>query len=111
MDLAIFRERLRYYLTLAEKNQKSLAAALNMHPNVLSRKLNNTSKAIFSHSEVKELIRVLIQWGSLNYRTEVTELLDLIGFKTDGFFTPREWQLPPLNTLEDGSYPSAFFVA
>jgi predicted ATPase len=105
MDLAIFRERLRYYLTLAEKNQKSLAAALNMHPNVLSRKLNHTSKAIFSHGEIKELIRVLIQWGSLNYRGEVAELLELVGSKPEGFFSAREWQLPPLNSLEDGSYP------
>src|SRR6478609_2843791 len=99
MDLAIFRERLRNYLTLADKNQRSLAAALHMHPNVLSRKLNNTNKAIFSHSEIKELVKVLTMWGSLNYRGEVTQLLDLIGFKSAGFFKPGEWQQPPFNTL------------
>ncbi len=100
MDLAHFREGLHYYLVLAEKNQQSLAALLHLHPNVLSRKLNHTNNATFNRNEAKQLILVLAEWHSFSWRSEVAQLLEMLDFNPQDFFTEKEWQFPPLNRLE-----------
>jgi hypothetical protein len=79
---------------MAEKNQQSLAALLHIHPNVLSRKLNHTNNATFNRSEVKHLIRVLAEWHSFSWRSEVDQLLEMLGLNPQDFFTQKEWQLP-----------------
>lgn len=99
MSLDIFRKKLREYCHLAGRSQQQLAEEVGLHLTTLSRKLNQSGTARLSNLEVKQIIKVLAEWGGINTQSEAVELLELMGL-TYKAFSDQEWHSTPLNLLE-----------
>ncbi len=99
MELAEFREKLHRICQQGGVSQKELAAAIGLHQQVLSRKLNGIRNSILTQLEVKQLIKTLAGWQLINSQDQALELLGLLDLP-GAIFTPAEWQAAPLNRLE-----------
>src|SRR4051794_10908851 len=99
MSLDLFRKKLREYLHLSDRSQKILAQEIGLHLTTLSHKLNGIGQARLTHTEAKQIVKALSQWGGLNTQAEAIELLELTGLKSTAF-SEQEWKTPPLSLLE-----------
>src|SRR5689334_867931 len=107
MNLEAFRARLRELIRPTGYSQKMLARELGMLPTALSNKLNATGETSLKHTEIKQIIKILVRWEALTTRQEAIKLLELVNLK-ESSFSPQEWNAPPLNQLEpEPSYPSS----
>lgn len=110
MDRQTFRDKVQAYCGYLGKSQSALAKALNLHPSVLSNKLNGTRNAALVLAEIKQLICTLAQWQAFSTQAEVIELLTLLDLKPN-FFTPQEWNTPPFNLLDKTSDSEVFALS
>jgi predicted ATPase len=99
MNIGAFRAYLRGQLRNSGYLQEQLADAINLHPKVLSRKLNGSGEAHLTHLEVKSILKALIDWHVITTQDEALHLLELAGLGPAAFST-EEWRRPPLSTLE-----------
>jgi predicted ATPase/transcriptional regulator with XRE-family HTH domain len=102
MNLELFRKRLRQHCQPTGYTQKELARELGVHSTSLSHKLNGNGKTYLTHPEIKQIIKLLAQWGAISRRSEAYELLELVDLKPS-FFSPAEWKTAPLDELDDDS--------
>src|ERR1700730_6712173 len=106
MDPRAFRVALEGYRRPSGHSQQELARALGLHPNVLSHKLHGSDGAALRHDEVRGIVRTLAGWHAFQSRTQVIELLDLMGLGPNQF-SAAEWAAPPLLELEASSGPGS----
>lgn len=99
MSLELFRKKLREYCHLSGRSQKLLAQEIGLHLTTLSHKLNGIGQARLTHTEARQIVKTLAQWGGLNTQAEAFELLELAGLKSNAF-SEQEWKTPPLSLLE-----------
>lgn len=97
--LAEFRAKLQAYRRASGISQSKIAQELGLNPNVLSHKLNGLARSVLTHTEVKQIIRLLAEWGAITERRQAVELLELAGLK-ESSFSVHEWQSAPLTELE-----------
>jgi predicted ATPase len=102
MSLELFRKKLREYCHLSGRSQKILAQEIGLHLTTLSHKLNGIGQARLTHTETRQIVKTLAQWGGLNTQAEAFELLELAGLKSTAF-SEQEWKTPPLSLLEVSS--------
>ena len=102
MGFKEFRDKIQEYRRPTGYTQKELAAVLGFSPTVLSHKLNQTDGALLTHSEIKQIIKTLVEWDAIGTQVEALELLALADLKGSSF-APQEWQAAPLNRLEVAS--------
>ncbi|GAC1507743.1 MAG: hypothetical protein NVS2B12_22860 [Ktedonobacteraceae bacterium] len=100
---ALFRERVAAARRQAGHLQKELADALNIDPQVLSRKLHTAKQAFLTHAEIKLIVKMLATWDAITTQAEACELLSLMGLKPDSF-SSQEWHTPPLDRLESAKH-------
>jgi predicted ATPase/tetratricopeptide (TPR) repeat protein/transcriptional regulator with XRE-family HTH domain len=98
MNVGTFSESIQEYLRASGYSQKELAAALGLHPKVLSRKLNGSGNAHLTHLEVQSIITTLADWRAITTQDEVLHLLELVQVEPT-IFSSDEWQTPPLSKL------------
>jgi predicted ATPase len=98
MTIGGFSKRIKDHLRDSGHSQNELANALNLHPKVLSRKLNATGNAHLTHLEIRPIITTLAKWHALTTRDEVLHLLEEVEMGPS-FFSEEEWNTPPLSTL------------
>ena len=80
-------------------SQKQLAEALGLHPKVVSRKLNGSGNAHFTHMEVRTILLTLTRWHVITTQDEAFGLLALAQVGPS-LFDGEEWLSPPLNQLQ-----------
>lgn len=100
MNLEAFRKRIREYCQPTGYTQKELARALGLHTTSLSHKLNGTGRTYLTHPEIKQIIKLMAEWGAITKVTEAHELLELVNLKP-AVFSNEEWKTSPLNQLEN----------
>src|SRR5579884_1601154 len=98
VDLDLFREKVATARRRTGRLQRELAEALNIDPQVLSRKLHGYGETFPTHVEVKQIIKTLADWDALTTRAQAIELLLLMGLKAESF-SEQEWNSAPLNRL------------
>jgi transcriptional regulator with XRE-family HTH domain len=103
--LAEFRAKLQSYRRASGISQSKIAQELGLNPNVLSHKLNGLARSVLTHTEVKQIIRLLAGWGAITERRQAIELLELTGLK-ESSFSAQEWQTAPLAELEITATPA-----
>ena len=79
MAIESFRAKLKEYLRLGGYSQKQLASALEIHPAMLSNKLNAHNYGNLTYTEVKQIVKILAGWGVLTSQDQALELLALMG--------------------------------
>lgn len=99
MLIEIFGKRIQAFLRACGYTQKQLANELGMHHKVLSRKLNGTTQAYFTHLEIRALILVLVKWQVITRQEEILALLSETEIDASAIFRPTAWHEPPLNGL------------
>ena len=99
MNLEEFRKKVTEYRRAVGYQQKDLAAAMGLHRNVLSNKLNGTANSRLTQLEVKQIITLLAEWHALSSVGEVHYLLHLLNLKP-AIFSSQEWHTPPLQQLD-----------
>jgi predicted ATPase/transcriptional regulator with XRE-family HTH domain len=104
MELAEFREKLHKICQRGGFSQKELAAAIGLHHQVLSRKLNGIRNSVLTQLEVKQIIKTLAGWQAVTTQDQVFELLGLLDL-AGAVFTSAEWQTAPLDRLEKSDSP------
>jgi predicted ATPase/transcriptional regulator with XRE-family HTH domain len=104
MELASFREKLHQICQRGGVSQKELAAAIGLHHQVLSRKLNGIRNSVLTQPEIKQLIKILAGWQLITTQDQAADLLGLLDLPR-GVFSAAEWQTEPLNQLEKGETP------
>lgn len=105
MGLEAFRSGLRQYLREGEQTQTALAAAIGLHPVVLSNKLRGTQGGHLTQADVKRIILALAAWHLLPQREALLDLLAAVDLGAD-LFTDEEWGTPPLQGVA-GPVPAA----
>jgi predicted ATPase len=98
MSTSAFSECVQEYLRQSGYSQKELAAEIGLNPKVLSRKLNQSGKAHFTHNEIHRIIFTLARWRAIATQDEAIHLLELAQMGPN-YFSSEEWQQPPLNQL------------
>lgn len=106
MELADFKEKLQRICQWGGVSQKKLAAAIGLHHQVLSRKLNGIRNSVLTQQEVKQIVKTLAGWQLLTTQEQVLDLLEPLDL-TQAVFTPAEWQAVPLNGLGKSDAPAA----
>ncbi len=102
-DLEHFRQKVREYRLLVNRNQSDLAAYLNLDYNELSNRLNAHKNTRLSHENVRAIVRALADWGAITTRSQAEELLDLI---LCPHFDMVDLQARPLSKLTDHPFPT-----
>src|SRR6476661_5701998 len=77
-NLERFRQKLREYRLLVNRNQGDLAAYLNLDYSELSNLLNAHKNARLTHDNVRAIVRALAEWGAISTQAQAEELLDLM---------------------------------
>jgi hypothetical protein len=108
MALDKFHIKLREYLRAGGYSQKQLAYELDLAPTFLSNKLHQHNFATLTLSEIKQIVKILAEWGVLTSQRQALELLALMNLSYSSF-TPQEWQAPPLAQLELAAAPYPAF--
>jgi len=98
MNTSAFSECVQEYLRESGYSQKELADEIGLNPKVLSRKLNHSGKAHLTHLEIHRIVITLARWRAIATQDEAIHLLELAHLGQN-YFTPEEWQQPPLNQL------------
>src|SRR4051812_45315884 len=98
MSLEEFRQKIQHYRRLTGYSQQDLATALGQNYHVLSQKLNGKGKSRLTYPDIRQIIKVLVEWEALTTKNEVLELAGLMGLQ-ESSFGPTEWAAPPLNRL------------
>jgi len=98
MNTSAFGECVQEYLRASGYSQKELAEEIGLHPKVLSRKLHNSGKAYLTHLEVHRIVITLARWQAISSKDEAIQLLELAHMRPN-YFSPEDWQRPPLNQL------------
>lgn len=101
MQIAEFREKIQKYCQWGGVSQKSLAVAIGLNPQVLSRKLNGIRNANLTRLEVKQIIKTLAEWQLITTQAQAAELLRFMDL-ANSIFNPVEWRQPPLAGLTAG---------
>src|SRR5262245_12156570 len=97
-DLARFREGVRAYRRAVGRSQQQLAAAVGVHPNVLSHKLNGHGQAVLTTPEAIRIVTTLAGWGALETRSAAEELLAAAGVPAHAI-PAAAWTTAPLSAL------------
>jgi predicted ATPase len=100
VNLEHFRQKVREYRLLVNRNQSDLAAYLNLDYNELSNRLNAHKNTRLTHENIRAIVRALAEWGAITTRSQAEELLDLM---LCPHFDPVDLQARPLSKLK---YPS-----
>lgn len=111
LNLKIFREQVKYYLSQAEIESKErnvderlgmtqgeLADACGVNGSEFSRKLHGNSKSPISRILVKNIVKTLAKHHGITTKSQAKELLILMDVPD---FSPADWNAPPLNMLEE----------
>jgi predicted ATPase/tetratricopeptide (TPR) repeat protein len=101
LHVGTFSNSVQECLRTSGYTQKELAAALGLHPKVLSRKLRGSGNAYLTHPEIQCIITILASWHAIMTRVEALYLLELAQVGPT-LFSADEWQTPPLSTLAPG---------
>lgn len=99
MSIQQFREAVKNYRRSTAYTQKSLADALGLHQQVLSRKMSDISSTRLTHNEIKKIVQLLAEWKGIFTRDQAAELLGFVDLKPT-IFSNEEWAASPLNQLE-----------
>lgn len=99
INTSVFCECVQEYLRVSGFSQKVLADEVGLNSKVLSRKLNRSGKAYLTHLEIHRIILTLARWRAISTQEEAIRLLELAHMGPN-YFSPEEWQLPPLNQLQ-----------
>jgi WD40 repeat protein/transcriptional regulator with XRE-family HTH domain len=99
MHLEQFRTKLREYLRRSGYSQKQLAYKMGLHVTQLSNKLNGHNNARLTKTEIKQLVKILAEWGAITSQRQALELLALLDLNINSF-SSLEWEQPPLSLLE-----------
>src|SRR5947207_8085592 len=98
MNTSAFSECIQEYLRESGYSQKELADKNGLNTKVLSRKLNHSGKAHLTHLEIHRIVITLARWRAIATQDEAIHLLELAHLGQN-YFSPEEWQQPPLNQL------------
>ena len=96
MNREQFHIQLKNYLRLSNRSQKELAKAISLHPNVLTHKLKGAANYTLTYQNIRDIILILARWESFTTKPQILELIGLVDLG-ETFFTPQQWQAPPLN--------------
>lgn len=97
-DMARFRDGVRTYRRSVGRSQQQLAAAVGVHPNVLSHKLNGHGRALLTAPEAIRIVTTLAGWGALETRSAAEELLAAAGVPAHAI-PAAAWTKAPLSAL------------
>lgn len=98
VELDKLRSAVRERRRAVGRSQRQLAAAVGLHPDVLSHKLNGHGRALLSLPEAANIILTLASWGAFDDRTAVDQAFRWAGIPVAGPAGPR-WDEPPLSLL------------
>lgn len=98
-DVKAFSKSVQRHLHAGGYTQQQLAKAMNLHPKVLSRKLNGTGSATLDKKEIRRIILMLAEWQAISSQKDVYQLLEQAHLEP-AFFQEDDWRSPPLSTLE-----------
>lgn len=96
-ELGQFRDAVREHRRRVGRSQQQLAAAIGLHPNVLSHKLNGHARALLSAPEAVRIVITLADWGAVQSQPEAETLLGLAGVA--GQARASAWDSPALAAL------------
>src|SRR6266699_503374 len=98
MNTNAFGDCVQEYIRASGYSQKELADAVGLHPKVLSRKLKNSGNAHLTQLDVQRIVTTLAHWHMISTQDEAINLLKLAQMGPN-YFSPEQWQQPPLNQL------------
>ncbi len=99
MNSAQFREKVQTYRRPTGHTQEELASLLGIQRQVLTRKFSGDRNAHFTHTEIKQIVKTLVEWDAITQRAQALELLALMDLPSTSF-SPAEWAASPLAKLE-----------
>src|SRR5260370_12086588 len=98
MNTNAFGDCVQEYIRASGYSQKELADTIGLHPKVLSRKLKNSGNAHLTQLDVQRIVITLASWHVISTQDEAINLLKLAKMGPN-YFSPEQWQQPPLNQL------------
>jgi predicted ATPase len=93
-----FNNSLHEYLRAHNRFQKELAAAIGLHPKVLSRKLRGNADAHLTEQDIRNIIKALAEWKVITTQDEAIHLLELTWLDASSF-SEDMWHTSPLSEL------------
>ncbi len=80
-----------------------LADAIGLSRGELSYRLNGTNKAKLTDQDARAIVRALTEWGAINTRAEVVEMLALVNCPPP---SAADWEAPPFDQLIASPLPA-----